>query len=482
MTSSAPGGGGLGDFVFHALRSGAALPLAAVAGGLAQRALLPRITGYLLTGLLVGPYALGIVSEEAVKALWPVDYLCLSVIAVAAGSELQSSELHRTRAQVIYICGSICLATYLLVYLTLLAAAPLLSGMADFSSLQLHAFCSLAGCLMMARSPASAIAVLKETEARGPFTSLVMAVVVVKDVVVIAAFALSMEVARAVFSKDPEAALTLAGLLEPVLSLLASLAMGTAGAAVVGLLLRPKHGLLPAYLRPGLARKLQAGVILGLVVLMFGTADLLQCEPLLACVVVGLIATNRRHGSADAEKEELHRLLGAVMPVTNVPFFMLAGASLRLNALAGTLWLGGLVYGVRLGAIWAGCAWGAWMAGCPAEHRKQFWKSMVTQAGVAMGLAKTCAVRFPGWGDTFVTLMAGVIILNLLSGPPMFKAALVATGEARNMPGALLMSSKEADEYEQEDKKEWREPSPREHHHDRAEKGAGKPKRSVPQT
>lgn len=76
--------------------------------------------------------------------------------------------------------------------------------------------------------------------------------------------------------QDPEAALTLAGLLEPVLSLLASLAMGTAGAAVVGLLLRPKHGLLPAYLRPGLARKLQAGVILGLVVLMFGTADLLQ--------------------------------------------------------------------------------------------------------------------------------------------------------------------------------------------------------------
>lgn len=59
------------------------------------------------------------------------------------------------------------------------------------------------------------------------------------------------------------------------------------------------------------------------------------------------------------------------------------------------------------------------------------------------------APLLPGWGDTFVTLMAGVIILNLLSGPPMFKAALVATGEARNMPGALLMSSKEADEYEQ---------------------------------
>ena len=38
-----------------------------------------------------------------------------------------------------------------------------------------------------------------------------------------------------------------------------------------------------------------------------------------------------------------------------------------------------------------------------------------------------------GWGDDFVTLMAGVIILNLLSGPPMFKTALVTVGEARNV-------------------------------------------------
>jgi Kef-type K+ transport system membrane component KefB len=88
------------NFLFHLLKAGAVLPLAHVAGGAAQRFLLPRITGYLLTGMLAGPYLLDIINEDAVKILWPVDYLCLSIIAVAAGSELQSSELHRTRAQV----------------------------------------------------------------------------------------------------------------------------------------------------------------------------------------------------------------------------------------------------------------------------------------------------------------------------------------------------------------------------------------------
>ena len=46
--------------------------------------------------------------------------------------------------------------------------------------------------------PSPQIAVLKEVEGKGPFCSLVMAVVVVKDVVVIVAFALNIELIRAV--------------------------------------------------------------------------------------------------------------------------------------------------------------------------------------------------------------------------------------------------------------------------------------------
>ena len=48
----------------------------------------------------------------------------------------------------------------------------------------------------------SKIAVLKEVEGKGPFCSLVMAVVVVKDVVVIVAFALNIELIRAVGGGD----------------------------------------------------------------------------------------------------------------------------------------------------------------------------------------------------------------------------------------------------------------------------------------
>ena len=90
-------------FLFHLARSATVAPLATLAGTEAQRLRLPRITGFLMAGILTGPYCLNIITEEAVKELWPVDFVCLSTIAVAAGSELQTSELNRTRKQVLLL-------------------------------------------------------------------------------------------------------------------------------------------------------------------------------------------------------------------------------------------------------------------------------------------------------------------------------------------------------------------------------------------
>jgi hypothetical protein len=53
------------------------------------------------------------------------------------------------------------------------------------------------------------------------------------------------------------------------------------------------------------------------------------------------------------------------------------------------------------------------------------------QAGVALGLTRMVAVRFPHWGPDFQTLAAAVIVGNLCVGPPLFRAAINAAGEAR---------------------------------------------------
>lgn len=128
------------------------------------------------------------------------------------------------------------------------------------------------------------------------------------------------------------------------------------------------------------------------------------------------------------------------MSTTNVAFFSLLGASLKLPALVGTLWLALLVAAVRLAAIAAGAWAGCTLGHTSAEHCRLFWLSMVTQAGVAMGLARIAATRFPTWGPNFQTLVFSIVMINMLVGPPLFRAALIMAGEART-PKAKQRSS-----------------------------------------
>ena len=60
-----------------------------VAGHVLSRIRLPRITGYLCVGLLMGPYLLGYMSVDTVKELGFLNELAITFIALAAGGELK---------------------------------------------------------------------------------------------------------------------------------------------------------------------------------------------------------------------------------------------------------------------------------------------------------------------------------------------------------------------------------------------------------
>ena len=82
----------------------------------------------------------------------------------------------------------------------------------------------------------------------------------------------------------------------------------------------------------------------------------------------------------EGRKDDFHAVLGAAMPRVNLAFFSLAGASLRLAALAATLRVALGIAAVRLAAVAVGSYAGCWASGAPASHRRLFWQSMLTQA------------------------------------------------------------------------------------------------------
>ena len=146
--------------------------------------------------------------------------------------------------------------------------------------------CSLCATLMIARSPASAIAVLQETGGRGPFSSLTLTVVIVKDVFTIVAFAVNIEVARALFAPGAMH-LSLSALAQPLISVLAAIAIGSAASTGFTALFRTP---LPGPRQ--MAFSLRAAAVVALAAATFQLASFFEAEPLLACATAGLLAAN----------------------------------------------------------------------------------------------------------------------------------------------------------------------------------------------
>ncbi|MFZ1397994.1 MAG: NAD-binding protein, partial [Candidatus Promineifilaceae bacterium] len=107
--------------------------------------------------------------------------------------------------------------------------------------------------------------------------------------------------------------------------------------------------------------------------------------------------------------------------------------ALKLDILLTTLPVALALFVVRASGIGIGSFLGGKIAGEPAEFNKYAWMGLITQAGIALGLAREVAVEFPTLGDAFATLVISVVVLNEIFGPMFLKSALRRAGEA-NLP------------------------------------------------
>ena len=384
---------------------------------------LPRITGYLCVGMLTGPYLLGFLTREALGQLGFLNELAVTFIALAAGGELRVVEL-RERMSVIFLSIlSQTTVVFIIVSVFVFLAAPLLPFTASFTSFQVLTVGMLFGVLAVARSPSSAIAIINETRAMGPFTETALGVTVALDVLVIVLFGAAVSFCEVVMS--PAAALDpgfIAGLsVEVLLGIGAGLVVGLALGYYIDRvranlpLLLLGTALLVTSISHGFAAYLKAAYGLSI-----------HLEPLLICVTAGFTVQNvSRQGSRFIEAIE-----SVSLPVY-VLFFTLAGAGLNLEALLQTWTIAILLVGVRAGAIYMSAYTGGRLGGDPPRFNRLAGLTYLTQAGVSLGLALEVSRRFPGWGDAFVTVIVAVIAVNQMIGPIAMKQALIRAGETR---------------------------------------------------
>lgn len=384
---------------------------------------LPLISGFLLTGVLAGPYGLGMLEANAIPHLRFIDQIALAFIVFAAGSELELTHVRNSLRTILAILLGLTFVVLSMGTVAYLLLADYIPFMRDMSSGGVLSVALIGATIMVARSPSSALAIIKELRARGPFTQTVLGVTVLMDAVVIIVFTVNVSLADVLiegvtFHFAFVWYLLFEIVLDVVLGLLVGqilrliLALPLNSPVKTGLILLTGYGLLylSAILHEMHLGPLPVGIF---------------SEPLLIGLVAGFFVANYTR-----YRGELHKIIEDSAPWVFLAFFSLVGLSLELDVLRHT-WMVAIAFlVVRLVGIYVGCLLGRLALGHGRGQNVIFGMTFITQAGVSIGLAKEVGVEFPEWGNEFATLAIGVIVLNQLLGPPCFKWALRMAGEA----------------------------------------------------
>ncbi|WKD86773.1 Na(+)/H(+)-K(+) antiporter GerN [Polaribacter huanghezhanensis] len=382
-----------------------------------QKIKFPLITGLIITGIIAGSSVLNFIPTDAIDKLHFLNEIALAIIAFSAGSELYLNDLRSRIQSIKWMTIGQLIITFVASSITIYFVADSIPFMADLSAKSKVAIAILFGTIFVARSPSSAIAVINEMRANGPFTKTVMGVTVVKDVLVIILFAVCFSIAKA-FINEEEIGFFFLVILS--LELLASFIIGY----LLGKLLQvPFVYKIPHSLKAFLIVAIGYGVYIFAYYVKLETSIYLHhefvLEPLLICIIGSFTLTNY-----SKHRIEFSELLHEISPFIYIIFFTLTGASLSLQVLYSVFGIAFGLFFLRLITMFFGGLFGVYAAKDKKEYRFIAWMPYLTQAGVALGLATIVANEFPTWGHEFETIVIAIIVINQLIGPPLFKWAL----------------------------------------------------------
>lgn len=374
---------------------------------------LPKVTGYILSGVVLGPAVGDVLSVEVVLEMTMFKTLAVGLIALTAGLELEMQAMRRIAKTLLSTVGAKILITAPLVGAALVAAELTFHPLGTSGAGVAMGLGLIFGALSLGTSPAIALAIVSETGAKGRLSELVLGAAVLKDLVVVVCLAIAIAVARSLVEGSGFDSHAIAHVGKEIgLSIVAGAVLG---------------GILIAYLR-----WVQAEMLLFVAAMVLVGSELAHAwhlEQLLVFIVAGFVVRN----FSDHEHDLLHPLEMVSLPVF-VVFFTNAGAQIDLKATLGVLPVALALFFVRAGGFWVSSKLGNKLGEEPPEVERNAWYAYLPQAGVTLGLVGIAAEQLPAIAGPIRTLGMAVVTLNLFAGPIALRTGLRRAGELPDAP------------------------------------------------
>ncbi|MCD6600204.1 MAG: cation:proton antiporter [Dehalococcoidia bacterium] len=385
--------------------------IAGFLGGLAASKLkFPRVTGYIIIGVLLSPSLLNIIPKGAIENLNIVTEIALGLIAYLIGGSLKTESLRKLGKNIATIVPFEALGAWFLVALFLAILGHLVIPNQTFWQFYFPV-ALIIGAISCATAPAATMAIISEYKAKGPLTTTLLAVVALDDAVAVLVFAIALGVCRPLVNSSDISFYQMLG--APLLHIVESAAIGTAFAVAtiyISKLVRVREMLLV--------------VVLGMIMLCAGVTSHLNLSSIMANMVIGFIIVNKVNG------KEMFLVVEEIGDVIYTMFFVLAGLHFDLSVLKISGVLALLIVITRYTGKYFGARIGAQISHAPETVKKYLGLALLPQAGVALGLSLLATLEFPSFGAIILNGVLASVIINELITPPLTKYAISKAGES----------------------------------------------------
>lgn len=393
---------------------------------------LPNVTGYLIAGIIFGPFVLGKyisgwnVSNDSptnIEAIKWISEIALGFIAFTIGTSFKTSALKAVGKRVVIITICEALGGAIITIIALFIARIFMG-----ENMPISVILTL-GAIACATAPAATLMVIRQYKAKGPVVNTLIPVVAFDDAVALIAFSILFAISKTFATSGNISAIEIVVI--PLFEIIASILVG----GILGFLVSLGCKLFKSRANRMIMVICAIFIVVGVCMLcttqqwkLFGCD--LSFSALLACMMIGAIFTNMR---SDAMRT-IERI-DQFTPPLYMLFFVISGASLDIRVFGSSealiIVIIALVYIVaRAAGKYLGAFSSAKLTKAEPTVQKYLGLTLIPQAGVAIGLATTANNTLGGEiGGKILTIILTATIVYELVGPVITKISLKKAGE-----------------------------------------------------
>jgi len=389
-----------------------------VLGELADKLNLPKVTGYIIAGILLSPPIAPFVPDLFVENTKIVTNISLSIITFSVGGTLSISKIKNEGRQILNITLGESGFAFLLVFLGFIILSPFLLKIDNATYMSVYIpFSLMLGALAAPTDPTATLAVAHEYNAKGKVMSTIMGVAAFDDAVGLLLFSIVIAFATPFVSSQHVEIGTV------VLSIVRQLF----GAFLVGGVMGFIFNKVSQHLAEN-SEGMMIAIVIGFLSLCFGISSYFELDELLAIMFMGFMVVN-----FNKKQRLIFKLLERYTEqLIFIIFFTISGMHLDVFVLSDSLLLVLLFVVLRASGKFIGVFVGGRKA--PKEIKKYTAGGLIPQGGIVIGLALMIKYNptFSMISEQFINIILGATVIHELIGPLLARFSLKKAGEIKN--------------------------------------------------